>query len=138
MMTRRVGEALVAQDRPREAIGPLTEALAFFTGRGDHYNRARVLSGLARALVADGRAADARTALHDALDAAGAVGARREVAGIHESLADVARLLGDPAAERRHLEQAVALFQELGARRGEAVAARLAELRRRPDPQAPR
>ncbi|MFI0410081.1 ATP-binding protein [Actinomadura sp. 3N508] len=128
MMTRRLGEALVRDGRSEAGAGRLREALGFFTGRGDDYNRARTLSALAEALLADGLDAEAGEALAEAAEAAARVGARHSLANIHAAQARLAARQGDPAAERGHLEQAAAVFEELGSYQARAIRERLAEL----------
>ncbi|MFI0482342.1 hypothetical protein [Actinomadura sp. 9N215] len=128
MMSRRLGEALVRDGRSGEGAGRLREALAFFTGRGDDYNRARTLSTLSDALAADGQDAEAGAALDEAGEAATRVGARYSLADIHVARARLAALRGDLAAERGHLEQAAAVFDELGSYQAREIRERLSEL----------
>ncbi|TDB85988.1 hypothetical protein E1264_19340 [Actinomadura sp. KC216] len=128
MMSRRLGEALVRAGRPGEGAGRLREALAFFTGRGDDYNRARTLRTLSGALAADGRDAEAGAALDEAEEAATRVGARHSLADIHVARARLAARRGDPAAERGHLERAAAVLDELGSYQAREIRERLSEL----------
>jgi len=60
---RRLGEALLQNDRPGEAIGPLRRALAFGGGAGD------VMPPLARAFMQRKRWVAAYACLRDALEA---------------------------------------------------------------------
>lgn len=128
MATRRLGEALVRDGRTEEGAQRLREALDFFDGRGDHYNRARTRSALADALVAEGRDAEADEVLAVAREAADRVGARHTVAGIQVAQARLAARRGDTDSERGHLEQAAAVFEELGSPQAQAVRERLSEL----------
>lgn len=63
------GHTLAWQYRPRDAQVPLRKAVALAWGYGPPWSqyRARGLSELARALLAEGRAADARAAVEEAL-----------------------------------------------------------------------
>lgn len=63
------GHALAWQHRPRDAEAPLRQAIVLAWGYGAPWSqyRARGLSDLARALLAQGRAAEARTAVDEAI-----------------------------------------------------------------------
>ena len=63
------GRTLAWQYRPRDAELPLRQAIALGWGHGEPWTqyRARAFSELARALLAQGRAADARAAVDEAL-----------------------------------------------------------------------
>ncbi|MBG6093560.1 ATP-binding protein [Actinomadura viridis] len=132
MMHRRLGEAMARLDRADEAIDHLNEALAYFDGQDDHYNRARTLIGLAGVLTARGRLGEAAATLTTASKAADHAGARHEQGNVQLALADLARRAGDPGAERARLERAAAVFGELGAPQAIDVHARLARLDRSP------
>ncbi|MFD0855684.1 tetratricopeptide repeat protein, partial [Actinomadura adrarensis] len=128
MMTRRLGEALALDGRIAEAIDHFSEALAFFDDRGDDYNRARILMGLAGALVKEDRPREAGERLETALEAATRAGALQEQGNAHLALARLAQRAGDPTSERTHLEEAHAVFEELGSPQAAETQARLAEL----------
>ncbi|WP_346041746.1 hypothetical protein [Actinomadura chokoriensis] len=125
MMTRRLGETLLRDDRPAEAVEHLHAARDFFAGRGDDYNLARTLTALAGALIDTGRDADASDALDTARDAAARVDARHSLATVHVARARLAGRRDDASAEREHLEQAAAIYEELGSYQAQAIRDRL-------------
>ncbi|WP_103562407.1 tetratricopeptide repeat protein [Actinomadura rubteroloni] len=125
LMARHIGDALLQDGRPDEAVPALAEALAYFTAKNDDYNRARTLTALGRAHAAAGHRADADTALAEAAGLASGAGARHQEATIALARADVARDRGDARAERGHLELAAELFAALGSPELAEVRARL-------------
>ncbi|MEU5995706.1 hypothetical protein ABZ806_42590 [Spirillospora sp. NPDC047418] len=125
MMTRRLGETLVRDGRPAEAVEHLHAARDFFAGRGDDYNLARTLTALAGALIDTGRDAAAGDVLDTARDAAVRVDARHSLATVHVTRALLAARRNDTAAERDHLEQAAAIYEELGSYQARTIRGRL-------------
>ncbi|WP_169806782.1 ATP-binding protein [Actinomadura macra] len=114
LMTRHVGEALSAAGRHSDAVDQLSEALEIFTRLDEPYHRARTLTCLGRVHLLAGRPDAAATALHESLEIARAEGARHEVASILCELSRIAAHEGDDAGRRGYLEEALAIFAELG------------------------
>ncbi len=131
MMTRRLGEAMAQDGRTSEAIDHFSVALDYFDQQDDDYNRARILRGIGDALAAEGRSNDAESKLLAALDAATRAGARHEQGTAHLALARLARRGGDAEAEQAHLEQALAVFESLGAPQAAEARDRLRTIRAR-------
>jgi tetratricopeptide (TPR) repeat protein len=103
-----------------------TDALRFYTQANESYHEARALNGLADAYLRTGRLDEADQALRTALAATDRVGALHEQASAHVTFARLAARRGEPAAERDHLHQALAIFTELGAPQAAEIMRRLA------------
>jgi tetratricopeptide (TPR) repeat protein len=125
LMSRHLGEALGATGRHLEAIEVFTEVLEFFTRTEEPYHRARTLTCLGRAQLRADRLDDATATLREALDVTREAGARHEEANVLRELAGVAARQGDPAAEQRYLEQALAIYAELDAPQADVLRTRL-------------
>jgi tetratricopeptide (TPR) repeat protein len=115
LMTRHIGEAHRDAGRYLQAIDALAEARHVFAALPDAYNEARTKTSLAQTYLLAGRPADAPGPLNQALVTLTSLGARYKQADVHVSLADAAGQLADPGRERLHLEQALAIYAEVGA-----------------------
>lgn len=127
LMRRHLGEALSAAGRHAEAIADLAGALETFIGLDEPYHRARTLTCMGQAQLRAGRHDEALAAFTDSLAAARESGARHEEAAVLRELARVAEHRHDAAAEHGHLEEALAIYAELGAPQAEEVRSRLAD-----------
>ncbi|SHM88341.1 AfsR/SARP family transcriptional regulator [Cryptosporangium aurantiacum] len=109
-----LGEVHLSLNRPGEAAGYLRQAVALFGTIGERYGETCALNGLAEALQGQGdpEAADRFTA---ALTLATTIGERAEQARAHVGLARTTE------AARSHLEQALALYTEIGSSRADDV-----------------
>lgn len=114
-MTRRIGEAHCDAGRYPQAIDALLAACSVFAALPDAYNEARTQTSLAQTYLLAGRPADAPGLLNQALAALTSLGARHKQADVHVILADAAGQLADPGRARSHLEQALAIYVEVGA-----------------------
>ncbi|GAA4380773.1 XRE family transcriptional regulator [Actinomadura verrucosospora] len=138
LMERHIGEALSAWGRHGEADAALTGALDTFVRLDEPYHQARTLTCLGQARLLAGRPDEAAEALHASLGVAREAGARHVEAGALRELARVAAHQGAAADERRFLEQALAIYTELGAPQAAPVKERLDEVRSEPPaPQEP-
>ncbi|MEU4820757.1 tetratricopeptide repeat protein [Actinomadura sp. NPDC023710] len=128
LMDRHIGEALSAEGRHSEADAVLTSALETFTRLDEPYHQARTLTCLGQARLVAGRPDEATDAFHASLGVARESGARHVEAGALQELARVAAHQNAPADERRYLEQALAIYTELGSPQATPVRARLGEI----------
>ncbi len=138
LMERHIGEALSAEGRHDEADAVLTRALETFTQLDEPYHRARTLTCLGQARLLAGHPDEAAEAFQASLGVAQETGARHVEAGALRELARVAARRGASADERRFLEQALAIYTELGAPQAGPVMERLGGMRTEPPaPQEP-
>ncbi|WP_179278644.1 ATP-binding protein [Actinomadura mexicana] len=138
LMERHIGEALSSAGRHGEADAVLTGALETFTRLDEPYHQARTLTCLGQTRLLAGRLDEAAEAFRASLGIARETGARHVEAGALRELAGVAAHRGASADERRYLEQALAIYTELGAPQAVPVRARLGEVRpESPAPQDP-
>ncbi|NUT47501.1 MAG: tetratricopeptide repeat protein [Saccharothrix sp.] len=128
LLSRRLGETLSDAGRLAEALVPLRRAADLATASGDHVLRARASMSLAVTHTRAGRAAEAITVLEQVVDTLGAAGADRYRAEALEALADAHLGIGDTAGARRHLEEALVLYDRSPGPRSERARARLDEL----------
>lgn len=126
LMNLNIGQALAGAGRREEAVGYLRTAAGQFDTLGESYHRARTLTALGEVLTKAGLARDGEEPLLAALEITEAIGASYDRARVHVRVADLAEALGQSARAARHLEQALALYADMGAPQAEEVRARLA------------
>ncbi|WP_165967027.1 NB-ARC domain-containing protein [Actinomadura sp. 7K507] len=128
LMTRHLGEVAARAGDHTRAIEHHTQAIAYFASH-DHeqYLHARALNHRATSHLELGNLDHAHTDLHQAMDLAHQVDAPHEQANIHVSLARLAALRHDPAAQHQHLHQAFELYSRLAAPEADRIAEQLAE-----------
>jgi tetratricopeptide (TPR) repeat protein len=127
LMTRHIGGALHHAGRYKEAIERLTTALNYFSEHRELYHVARTLSQLGQNYLSAGRLNDAGETLRTALATALEIDARHEAANIHAVLARLCTITGEPDQELAHLNEALAIYVELGAPQAEEINSQLAE-----------
>jgi tetratricopeptide (TPR) repeat protein len=132
LMTRHIGEALCQAGRYNDALEHLTDAFNFFAENREHYHVARTLNHLGQTYLLAGRLTDAGKALNTALATALEVDARHEAANVHVVLARLSAAMGELDQERAHLDEALAIFVELGAPQAEEINSQLAGRSPRP------
>jgi tetratricopeptide (TPR) repeat protein len=139
LMTRHIGEALRQAGRYNDAIEYFTDALNFFSENRERYHVARTLNHLGETYLLAGRPHDAGEALRTALATALEADARHEAANIHVALARLCANMSQPDQERAHLEEALAIYIELGAPQAGEINSQLAGRSSRPhrDSDAP-
>lgn len=137
LMDRHIGEALSMAGRHDEADATLAGVLEQFPRRDEPYHHARTLTCLGEARLRAGRLDEAAAALRESLAVARETDAPHVAAGALRELARIAERRGDPAAERPLLEQALALYADLGSPQAAQVSERLAELPAEPPTEPP-
>ncbi|MFD0967602.1 tetratricopeptide repeat protein [Plantactinospora endophytica] len=127
-----LGMLLTTLGRPAEAAGLLREAEGIFAEMTaiDPYNGARVLIGLAGALLGTGDLAEAERAATEAAVRMRDLGSDHEHAEAVGQLGDIARRRGNAATAREHYRQASQIFTRLGSSRAADLDRRLGELHR--------
>lgn len=126
LMTRHLGEVATAAGDYRQSIEYLTDAERWLASQQhEGYLWSRCLGYLGRAYRLVKRPDDAETALHKALDLARTTSAHQQQADVLVELADLATDLGKTDLAQRHLREAHAIYEQLGAPRVAAVAPRL-------------
>lgn len=133
MMTCHIGEAHRDAGRYGEAIRELAEARDMFAALPDPYNEARTVAELGRAHLSAGEPDEAGPLLASALDAMITLDSPYEQARIRVALADVAARRGDGGEARRHLELALAVYDQLEAPEARQVRLALSRLAGEPD-----
>jgi tetratricopeptide (TPR) repeat protein len=110
------GAALVEFGDVDAAIGHLRQASGILSALNppDAYNVARAEATLGRAWIDAGDYDAAGELLHRSLTVLAEHGSNRERAGVHRSLADLARYLGNEDGARRHDATAAALLADAG------------------------
>ncbi|EXG79797.1 AfsR/SARP family transcriptional regulator [Cryptosporangium arvum] len=116
-----LGEVHLSLGRPEEAAGYLRQAVRLFASIGERYGETCALNGLAEAELGRG-SASAADRFAEALALATTIGERAEQARAHLGLAQAT----DRA--REHLEQALALYTDLGSPAADDVRKRLENL----------
>ncbi|MBE1487236.1 tetratricopeptide repeat protein [Plantactinospora soyae] len=114
-----LGMLLTALGQPERATGLLREAEVVFAGLADvdPYNGARVLIGLAGALLGKGDLAGAERAATEAARRMRELGSEHEYAEALDQLGQVARRRGETVAARAYHLQALEIFIRLGSSR---------------------
>jgi len=127
-----LGDVHTRLGRPDQATEHHHRAVALFREIGDRDGEPWALNGLGEAAHAAGRPADA-LAHHTAAHAAAAgTGARDQQARAHTGLGTAYHALADLARAREHLQQALAIYTELGAPETDHIRADLASLDQSP------
>jgi DNA-binding SARP family transcriptional activator/tetratricopeptide (TPR) repeat protein len=109
-----LGALRLCQGRYQHAAEYHDQALALFQALGAPRGEAAALNGLGEAMTALGRPADARAQHHGALALVTQVTDRYQVARAHDGLAHAHKFSGDTDLARRHWEQALAHYREMG------------------------
>ncbi|GIG90288.1 AfsR/SARP family transcriptional regulator [Plantactinospora endophytica] len=120
------------QGRYDEAIETHAAALALLREIGDRGAETEVLNNLADAHLDAGQHDRAGERYRQALALAGDVGHRHQEGNAHRGLGRLLRD-GDPGAARRHWEQALEIYAELGVPEAAELSALLAHLPAEPD-----
>jgi tetratricopeptide (TPR) repeat protein len=107
------GRALLALERPHEALDSLDRALSMFMRRGDRMSASKAMLRRGEALVALGSAPRAKRAFSATVELARESGLPLEQAQAYEQLAAVA-LPARPSIARRNYEHAHRIYLELG------------------------
>jgi tetratricopeptide (TPR) repeat protein len=115
LMRRQLGEAFRRSGRLAEALEQLTGARRVFSELNELYNEARALSGMAEVYIAGDRFEEAAQALTKALANYTEVGALQAQADVRVQMARLAKHHADTKVELAHLEQAFAIYRDLGA-----------------------
>jgi tetratricopeptide (TPR) repeat protein len=115
LMRRQLGEAFRQAGRYNEALEHLMHAYQVFVDLHERYNEARTLSGIAETYIVTGRMDEAEQALTKALADYTQIGAVHAQADAHVAFARLAGRLGEVAAERDHLENALFIYKDLDA-----------------------
>ena len=118
----------VALGRPEVAVGQIQEALAGFRDLGLPLDVAIALNNLGEAYAAAGEAGPARQSHLDALRAAGECRSPFEAARAQAALADLDQAAGDATGGRTRRQEALALYEGLGAPQATALREALGEL----------
>jgi len=121
-----LGEIDLRQGRYAQAIGRLQRSLAMCRESGDRQVEADALNGLGEAFLAAGRPDDARTHHAAAVDSASHIGNTYEQARAHNGLGRAHHALGDLGQARRQWQQALTLYESLGAPEADQIRAQLA------------
>lgn len=127
MMTCHIGEAHREAGRYQDAIRDLTQARCEFASLLDRYNEARALTELGSTYLRAGWPRDAIEPLGAALNAMTSLDSRYEQARIHVVLADAVRDLGRHQEARSHLEEALMVYDALGAPEADRIRRTLAQ-----------
>ena len=121
-----LGRVELRQGRHEAAARYLREALALGRETGDLSSQACALNGLGEWFLATGQPAQARAQHAGALDLATESGEKHEQAHSHDCLAQAFLAGGDLTQARQHWQQAVELYDGLGAPEADQIRARLA------------
>jgi len=128
-----IGEALVALSRSKRRLGDIPASTSLCREAADLYERMDHRVGRATALVEAGELAaqtgkhdDALTDFEQAREIAGAIGALPSVAAALDGTAGCLRSLGEHAAARGALRQAVDIYERIESGAAPDAAARLA------------
>ena len=109
------GHGLVRAGEATRGIGELRDALAWLDQSKLRFTRSLAALRLAEAYVAQGHRADARALLDGVLATSRELG-YRYLEGVAERLLGECLLAGDPERAARHLEEAAAILDAMGAR----------------------
>jgi tetratricopeptide (TPR) repeat protein/transcriptional regulator with XRE-family HTH domain len=114
------------QGRCQQAISSLQRALDLFRKTGDRSGEAEALNGLGEVLLATGEPGGAHTQHASALALTTGTGDKYEQARAHHGLARCCHAAGDVGLSRRHLNQALTLYSNLGAPEADLIRTQLA------------
>ncbi|MDS1272445.1 NB-ARC domain-containing protein [Lipingzhangella sp. LS1_29] len=134
LMRRYLGQAYRAVGQPSTAATHLRAALDYFDSTTEPYAHLRARTELAQTLHT---AADpqAHTTARQALDLAERIGARHEVARLHELLATIAQHHGHTTTAHTHLTHAHTIYTDLESPNADTTARKLAEWANPPEPE---
>jgi tetratricopeptide (TPR) repeat protein/transcriptional regulator with XRE-family HTH domain len=121
-----LGLAQLRQGQHEQAVHTLQQSLDLATESHNLCQQAQALNHLGEANLCAGRTADACARYAAALDVASGIGAKREQASAHHGLGQAYHERGDLEQARRHWQEALTLFTELGAPEADQVLERLA------------
>jgi tetratricopeptide (TPR) repeat protein/transcriptional regulator with XRE-family HTH domain len=121
-----LGEVSMRQGEYQQAIGYLRQALDLHRKCGHQFGEIMTLRTLAQALHGAGQLAAARAELETALGLAAETDNTYELANAHRDLAESYRRTDADEQARRHWQQALDLYTQLGAPEAEQVRSRLA------------
>jgi DNA-binding SARP family transcriptional activator/Tfp pilus assembly protein PilF len=123
-----LGAVYLGQRHFEQAASQLNEALAISRETGLRSAQAEALNGIGKLLLATGHPDHACADLSAALDLAGQIGDKKQQACAHEGLGHAYAAAGDRDQARRHWQDALALYTELGVPEAAQVRARLGQL----------
>jgi tetratricopeptide (TPR) repeat protein len=110
-----LGRLRLRQGECLQAISDLQQALALFRDTGYQHGEIMTLRSLAEALQQDGQPAAASAQLTAALQLATETGNTYQLASIHRDLGETHHCAGQHGLARDHWQQALALYNQLGA-----------------------
>jgi DNA-binding SARP family transcriptional activator/tetratricopeptide (TPR) repeat protein len=120
-----LGEVWLRQDEYERAISYFRQALPLFRETGYQHGEIIALRNLARVQQAVGRPAAARSGLATVIELAAQTGNTYEQASAHRDLAESHDAAGQDEEARQHWQQALALFDQVGAPEADEVRTRL-------------
>lgn len=121
-----LGSADLGQGRLSEAADHYQQGLALCRETGDRSGEAEALSGIGEVLIAADDPGQACTKYAAALTLAREIGEQDQLARAHTGLANAYHAMGDSVAARRHWQEALILYDRLGAREADELRATLA------------
>ncbi len=121
----RLGAVCLGQRHLRQAASHLQEALALSRETGEQASEAEALNGLGEILLANGYPHHADARHTTALDLASQIGDKYQQARAHDGLGHVCNDTGDPHKARRHWQESLAIYEELGVPEADQVRAQL-------------
>lgn len=116
-------------DHLTRAVEHLQIALTIFRETSDRSGEANALNELGEVLFTQGNVDQARAAHTEAIELAGQIGDQNQLAHAHDHLGRVHRALGDHDQASHHWQQALALFETIGAPEAARVRDQLAASR---------
>ncbi|MBU2665122.1 tetratricopeptide repeat protein [Actinoplanes bogorensis] len=125
---RSIARTEVEMGRPADAARHAREALAVFAELGLELDMAQTLNTLTRIHLAGGDADAARSMAERAVDRSRSAGSDYERAHALRGLGWAAALSGDKSLARTHLQESLAILQQLGATAADKVKAELDDL----------
>jgi tetratricopeptide (TPR) repeat protein/DNA-binding XRE family transcriptional regulator len=123
-----LGDVSFGQGNYQQAVSYQRQAFAWFRQAGSQYGEIQALRRLGAALKQAGQPAAAHTELETAFQLAAESDNTYEVAGAHGDLADIHHQAGDDDQARRHWQQALDLYTQLGASDADQIRSRLSDL----------
>jgi DNA-binding SARP family transcriptional activator/Tfp pilus assembly protein PilF len=121
-----LGAVYLGQRHPSRAASHIEQALALSREIGDQDSEADALNGLGDVLVATGRSDEAYASHIAALQLARQIGDRYQQARAHDGLGYACQAVDDAVEARRHWQEALTLFTEIGVPEADEVRERLA------------
>jgi DNA-binding SARP family transcriptional activator/Tfp pilus assembly protein PilF len=121
-----LGVVEAAQGRQKQAVEHHNQALDLWRKTGNRSGETSGLNGLGEVLLGAGQPEDARVRLNTALVTALQIGDKYEAARAHSGLGQACRATGERDHACLHWQQALTIYEELGAPEADEVRGRLA------------